>query len=110
MFVDVNGDGALDVPSIGFINPLLVQGASARRLTAGSSLLYVRVVDRSGGLSQYGAVVCATEAATAVSLGCRAVDGGGGGGQTVYDVPFGLAPSVSSFGHVRTPQIGCGVW
>ena len=50
VFHDVNGDGVLDVPSIGYINPLAP--------SAGLPLLYVRVVGRNGLLNQYGARVC----------------------------------------------------
>ena len=110
MFVDVNGDGAVDVPSIGFIN-------AAAPVDANRSL-YLRVVGRSGWWNQQGAVVCiaaaapsgvTTPASNRTTLGCHVVDGWSVG---LYDVHVGLpvgVPAIDvtvafSSGHVHSPS------
>ena len=79
--VDVNSDGVLDAPGIGWLNP--------GGLAAGTVAVYVTAVDRAGGLTQYGATVCMRRVGDSGDVAlCRVVDGGGVGGQSVYGVLF----------------------
>ena len=84
--VDVNGDGALDVPAVGFVNALPANVAARR--------LMIRLLSRGGGWNQFGARVCIRAATGAAFVACRVVDGGVAGGsagsQSVYDVHFGV--------------------
>ncbi len=81
--VDVNADGVLDAPGIGYVGEAPVLGVAA---------LYVRLLGRNGRLNQHGASVCV------VTLGCSVVPSGGGGpgvGQAPYDVYVAL-PNASA--------------
>ena len=85
VLVDVNGDGVLDVPSMNVLRPPLGSG--------GGQAVYVRALGRNGVMNQYGAKVCLRRSSSGALLGCRVVDGGGGGstvGQSPYDVHFGV--------------------
>ena len=81
VFVDVNNDGVLDVPTVDYLGTATV-GVG----------FYVRVVNRAGGLSHYGATVCLRAAVGGAVVGCRTVDGGVSGsvGQAPYDVHIGV--------------------
>ena len=84
VLVDVNGDGALDVPAAGLLHPVV--NATSRRN------LYVTLVGRNRRWNQHGAVVCVTPTtATPPTPTCRVVDGGGGSGQTPYTLAVGVA-------------------
>ena len=78
MLHDVNGDGCLDVPALGWLNP-----------TPRRAPLYVRVLGRNRVANQHGAIVCLRVAGSSLTAGCRIIDGGGGDGQAPYDVHFG---------------------
>jgi hypothetical protein len=83
--VDVDGDGDLDAPNIGFVNPA----------TSLHRALVVRVLGRLGLPNQQGATVCASTGGA--SLGCRTVAGnagGIGGGDLSSEVHFGFPASV----------------
>ena len=103
--VDVTGDGALDVPSIRFVNPMPI--------SLGRQHVYVRIIGRSGCLNQFGGTVCLTRSDNGAVVGCRVVDSGGGGtgGQSPYDVHFGVPTGLAGgvdvmvrfpSGHVHT--------
>jgi hypothetical protein len=84
--VDLNNDGALDLPGIGFVNPL---GA-----TAGARSLYIVALGRNGHRNQLGAVLCvryrlASNTSMSLALGCRAVDASTARTQNPYAVHFG---------------------
>jgi hypothetical protein len=83
ILVDVDGDGDVDAPAVGFINT-----AAATRGAAAS--LRVRVLARNGALNQHGATVCVRNSAGAV-MACRTVDAGSDAGQATYTLHFGVA-------------------
>jgi hypothetical protein len=90
VFVDVDGDGDVDVPGVGFVNtaPKAANGAAFR----------VRLLSRNGTATQFGSSVCvgvaagtSPNSAAAAASSCRLVDGGSAGGQAPYDVHVAVA-------------------
>ena len=97
--VDVNSDGVLDLPLVGYVNPQPSSLASAS--------LYIRVLDRAGSASQFGATVCVRCGLGGVDVksaltSCRVIDGGGSGtrAQLPYDVHFSAAAASATCGAV----------
>ena len=76
--VDVNLDGGLDAPRVGYLSSLAPN--------VGGRSVYVRVLGRNGRMNQYGALVCVKTASSGVRVGCRVVDSGGTSAQAPYDV------------------------
>jgi hypothetical protein len=86
LLMDTDGDGDADVPALQRSNPRAHGGS----LT--SSVLVVRVVGRSGALTQQGATVVLRRSLDGAALGSRVVgqDGGSSASPGSYDVHFGI--------------------
>ena len=94
--VDVNNDGSLDVPGVGYLNALAPASAAARAL-------YVRAVGRRGGRSEHGGSVCLRKANASFNgsfVACRLIGGGDGGlngASSMYDVHFVVPDAAASY-------------
>jgi hypothetical protein len=71
VIVDVNGNGAADVPGVGLVDPFPDLGAGVR-------MVPVHILSRSLTRSQHGATVCAARSDGRPPAMCRVVGGGGG--------------------------------
>jgi hypothetical protein len=79
LFVDVNADGRLDVPAVGYLGDLPP--------APGMLPVRLRVLGRAGAANQHGATVCGRITGAGSPLGCVVVDSGGGsaGSQGPYE-------------------------
>jgi hypothetical protein len=93
VMVDINADGYLDLPSIGFVNTLPKESTS--------STLIIRLLSRSGAPSEHGTKITIWQrsvhdtSTNAKLVAARVVDtGGSSNSQQPYDVLVGV-PSVA---------------
>ena len=85
VFVDVNDDGVLDVPSVGFVHPALPSPSGVPSLR----VVHVRPLGRSGAANQHGATVCVYPSGGGGGTRC-AVVASSGPSQPPYDVYFAV--------------------
>jgi hypothetical protein len=99
MLADIDGDGDVDVPSVGYVNPR-VHGSMS------SGVVTVRVLGRAGVANQHGVMVVLRRggsSSSAAVVGSGVVGGGSSYGSGGYDVVLGVG------GDVMSLDVGTGV-
>ena len=97
--VDTDGDGDLDIPAWGVVNPTVDASSGA----VSHTVLFVRLLGRAGGRNQYGARVTVSNAATGAIVSTGTVDAGASFAQGPYDIALTVPNSTLAY-NVRVSE------